>query len=165
MNRTSCIIVIWGLVLLGISGCAGKPVRHLQSQTIAVWDLTDYTASQDTRTEMGEILTAKFIQALQTLPEITVVERQQLALALEELNIGTTAVTDESTRLKIGKILGATQMVFGGYQVFGDTMRLDIRLIDTETGKIINAIEKTIPGAGMTEWLNAAEGAARELVE
>ncbi|MBU0994979.1 MAG: CsgG/HfaB family protein [Proteobacteria bacterium] len=165
MNRVKYVYIGWCLFFLGISGCVSKTVAPKVNQTIAVWDLSDYSASQDSRTHMEEVLTAKFIQALQTIPDITVVERQKLALALDELNIGTTAVTDESTRLKIGKILGATQMVFGGYQVFGDMMRLDIRLVDVETGKIIKAIEKTVPGTGMTEWLAAAEAAARELVE
>jgi len=166
-NIPKRIYIFTGLVLLcwGIIGCAAPSVKPLQPKTIAVWDLSDYTAVEGSQAEMGEILSAKLIQTLQETGNITVVERQKIVLALDELNIGSSEIAEESTKLRIGKLLGATQMVFGGYQVFGDMMRLDIRLVQVETGKIIKAVEKTVPSVKISQWLNAAEDAGKELVE
>jgi hypothetical protein len=92
-----------------------------------------------------------------------VIERQRLLLALEELRLGTTSIVDESTRLKLGKIVAARFMVFGGYQVVGDKMRLDLRLVEVETGKIKKAVQKITSSANLQEWIDMAGRAAEEL--
>jgi curli biogenesis system outer membrane secretion channel CsgG len=92
-----------------------------------------------------------------------VVERERLLLALQELNLATTSLTDESTRLQIGRIVGAQLMIFGGYQVIVDKMRLDLRLVEVESGSILKAAEKTTSATDVSEWLRAAREAALEL--
>jgi hypothetical protein len=71
---------------------------------------------------------------------------------------------DESTRLRLGKLVGATLMVFGGYQAIGDTVRLDVRLIEVESGKTIKAVFKTSPAANVPELLKAARAATADLM-
>jgi len=88
-----------------------------------------------------------------------------LVLALEELNLGTTSLVDESTRLQIGRIVQAQLMVFGGYQVIADHMRLDLRLVEVQTGKILKAAKQITSGTDMSSWLKAAAEAAAELFQ
>ena len=93
-----------------------------------------------------------------------VVERQRLILALEELNLGSSSLANEATRLRIGRIVGARFMVFGGYFVLGDMMRLDLRLVEVETGTIVKAAEKTTAAGDLNGWLKATRQAAEELI-
>jgi hypothetical protein len=82
---------------------------------------------------------------------------------LEELHLGSSALADEQTRLKLGKLVGARLMVFGGYQVFGGQMRIDLRLVEVETGKVLKAVHKIAPSGDMSGWLDAAGMAGGEL--
>lgn len=133
--------------------------------TIAVWDLDDLSPSAYAQqANLGEILSGKIIEAVQAKGEYSVIERQRLLLALEELHLGSSSLADEDTRLKLGKITGASFMIFGGYQIIGDTMRLDLRLVEVETGKIKKAVQKTASASDLAGWLDAAGKAAEELL-
>lgn len=47
--------------------------------------------------------------------------------------------------------MGATLMVFGGYQAIGDTVRLDGRLVEVESGRTIKAVFETARAAKVPE--------------
>jgi hypothetical protein len=55
-------------------------------------------------------------------------------------------------------------MVFGGYFVLGDMMRLDLRLVEVETGSIVKAAQKTTSAGDLNGWLRVAQQAAEELI-
>jgi TolB-like protein len=130
--------------------------------TIAVWDLDDLSLTKGAQRHLGEILSGKIIEVLKNR-DYVVVERQRLLLALEELRLGTTQLVDEATRLKLGKMLGVKRMVFGGYQIIGDQMRLDLRLVEVETGKVKKAVQKMSSAAHLEGWIESAKRAAEEL--
>ena len=65
-----------------------------------------------------------------------------MLLVLEELNLGTSGLISESTRLEIGRIIGARSMVFGSYIVINNIMRMDLRKVEVETGLVLKAISK-----------------------
>jgi len=69
-------------------------------------------------------------------------------------------LADETTRLELGKILGAQLMVFGGYQQVGEQFRIDLRMIAVESGAVVRTGEKTIHTTDASGWLKAAEDAA-----
>jgi len=148
--------IFFALTLLFVS-CSTGPVAYKEGTTIAVWDLENLTPSESVQHDLGELLSAKVIETINKTGKCTVVERERLLLALEELNLGTSSLVDESTRLRIGRIVGAQLMAFGAYQVIADQMRLDLRLVEGETGKIIKAAQKTTPGRDLSGWLKAAE--------
>jgi len=53
--------------------------------------------------------------------------------------------------------------VFGGCLVFAGQMRLDLRVVDVETGGVMKSVEKTVSATELPGWLKAAEDAANEL--
>jgi curli biogenesis system outer membrane secretion channel CsgG len=153
------------VVLACAAGCAAKQqVSVSHDATVAVWDLENLTPGDRDLLDLGEPLAAKVTQTLKETGKATIIERQRLLLALEELNLGTTSVVNDDTRLEIGKMLGARFMVFGAYQVIADTMRLDLRLVEVETGKIVKAAKRISPGTNLSAWLKAAEDGARDLL-
>lgn len=54
--------------------------------------------------------------------------------------------------------MGATLVVFGGYQAIGDTVRLDGRLVEVESGRTIKAVFETARAAKVPELLTALPG-------
>jgi curli biogenesis system outer membrane secretion channel CsgG len=147
-----------------MGGCASAPPAEEDvGRTVAVWDLDSYNQPGTVGSDLGELLAVKIIETLKDSGSYEVVERERLLAVLVELNLGAGLIVDESTRLKIGKIIGARCMVFGSYVVVADTMRLDLRLVEVETGSILKAAQKTTSAVNVSEWLNIAREAAREL--
>jgi curli biogenesis system outer membrane secretion channel CsgG len=154
-------------LLLGpavILSCSHAPYDKNAIRTVAVWDLDDLSPEGYARPDLGELLSSRIIEVIQKTGRYSVIERERLHLILEELNLGTTSLVDERTRLKLGKISGAQFMVFGGYQVIGNTMRIDLRLVEVETGRVRKAVQKTASSGDISGWLDSAQKAAEELV-
>jgi TolB-like protein len=77
------------------------------------------------------------ITSLAQNDRIRVVERDQLEQLLKEQNLTATAHVDPATAARIGKLLGARHMIFGGFVIdMHENMRLDARAVNTETSQI-----------------------------
>lgn len=158
-------------VLLLLSACGAERVAYVPKQygpgsVVAVWDLEDLSIMENpVLRDMKDFLELTIIDTLREKGGYEMIERQKLVLALEELNLGSSELADESSRLKVGKILGAQLMVFGGYQLVADELRIDLRLVEVESGAVIKADEVTRKSADMDGWLKTAEEAAIRLTE
>jgi curli biogenesis system outer membrane secretion channel CsgG len=113
---------------------------------------------------MGEILAARIVDRFSQSPQYEVVERENLLKILEEQHLGSSELADDQTRLRLGRIIGCRQMVFGAYQVIGHTMRLDIRTVDVSSGKVLRTATGTVSAEAVGNWLAAADQAAEELI-
>ena len=68
---------------------------------------------------------------------IRVVERDQLEKLLAEQNLTTGGRVDKETAVRVGKILGAHHMIFGGFMTDPKgRMRLDARAVNVETSQV-----------------------------
>ena len=164
MSLTTRFIGLVILLLAFFAGCTSASCKDQQIPAVAVWDLENLNPDEAIAADMGELLAAKVIETLKDSGTLQVVERERLILALEELNLGSSKLADESTRLKIGRIIGARFMVFGGYFILGGMMRLDLRLVEVETGSILKAAQKVTAAGDLNGWLRAAGQAAAELI-
>jgi len=113
--------------------------------------------------DLADFLSARVLETLK-VQGANVVERQKLLMVLRELSLGESELADPETQLRIGRLSGARKMIFGGYQVIGNQMRIDLRLVDVETGRVLTAGEKTVEGSNIDEWLDAAEEVTRDLI-
>jgi curli biogenesis system outer membrane secretion channel CsgG len=151
------MLIIW-------IGCSAVPAKPLDLPVVAVWDLEHLSLQPQADEEMGEILSAKVIETIQASGSYRVVERERLILVLEELSIGSSTAADRNTRLKVGSILGARFMVFGTCFEMQGTVRIDLRLVEVETGHILKTARRTTRSTNRMEWLDLTEDAARELL-
>ena len=133
-----------------------------EKNAVAVFDLENMTPHEPATANMGELLSGQVIDVLKEAKHI-VVERERLILALEELKLGSGALADPSTRLQVGKIVGARHMVFGTYLIIGGVMRLDLRLVDVETGGILSACERSTSNPDPAEWMRLTREVAKTL--
>ena len=77
------------------------------------------------------------ISELAQNPAARVVERQEVQRLLDEQNLGTAGRVDPQTAAKVGKLVGARYAVMGTFIDFYGDFRIDIRLVNVETGEIV----------------------------
>lgn len=73
--------------------------------------------------------------------KLNFVERMRIDGAFEELKINQSGLVDEATALKVGKMVGAKAIVFGSFITAGKTVRIDARVSEVETGRLLTAIK------------------------
>jgi TolB-like protein len=77
------------------------------------------------------------ISELAQNPAARVVERQEIQRLVDEQNLGAQGRVEGNTAAKIGKLVGARYMVMGTFVDFYGDFRVDVRLINTETGEVV----------------------------
>lgn len=79
------------------------------------------------------------ISDLSKVSMLKVVERAKLEELLKEQQLNNSSNFDSKTATKIGKLLGVEHIMTGSYFELLGRLRIDSRLIDVETGKIIKS--------------------------
>jgi curli biogenesis system outer membrane secretion channel CsgG len=158
-----CAIVLEAIIGIFFLGCLSVQAELPEGASVAVWDLEYLGPEPNAHQNISEVLSAKVIETFEESGRYEIVERERLLLALEELQIGSSSVADESTRLRIGRIVGAKYMVFGTYFVLNESMRIDLRLVEVETGSVVKTAQKTTNIPDPIEWINLAGEASRDL--
>ncbi|MCU0587774.1 MAG: penicillin-binding protein activator LpoB [Syntrophobacteraceae bacterium] len=131
---------------------------------IAVWDLDDLASQEMAQPELGELLSSKVMETIEKKGGYQVIDKSRLAAARKELRLEKAIVSDPTVRLQLGRALGARQMVFGGYQVMEGKMKLELHLLEVETGRIVKSTEESAPASSISGWLDAAQRAAAALL-
>lgn len=79
------------------------------------------------------------ISDLSKVKMLNVIERARLEEILKEQKLNNSKEFDASTASKVGKLLGVQYILTGSFFDMMGTMRIDARIIDVETGKIIKS--------------------------
>ena len=86
----------------------------------------------------AKALSARLLNELVSFGNFTVVERGEMEKILSEQDFQQTGCTTDECLVEIGKILGVEQMVGGTISLVGKTYSVSARLIDVETGELLN---------------------------
>ena len=100
----------------------------------------DYSGKDDEMAVLRKGLAQMLITDLSSLPAIRLIERDRFQALLGELKLQQSKRIDRKTAGRIGKLLGARFMILGGYFSMMDTLRIDARVVEVETGRIIKSI-------------------------
>lgn len=73
---------------------------------------------------------------------VRVVDREDLQRVLNEQKLALAGLADEKSAVRVGKLLNANLLIRGSYIIQGDKVRVDARIIDTETGQL-KSLEQT----------------------
>ncbi len=122
-----------------------QQVRADDPKTIAVLYFENNSiVDKDKLDPLKKGLADMMITEMSKIKGIKVVERQRIQSIIEELNLNETDMIDKTTTQEMGKLLGAKVMLFGGFSnLFNDKLRIDVRLVRTETGETLKAEEET----------------------
>jgi curli biogenesis system outer membrane secretion channel CsgG len=162
MIRMGSVVVLLAAMA---AGCATAPVSITAGPpTVAVWTLEDLSLPGTTGADLAELLTARIMETVEATDGYTLVERERLLAILQELNLGSSDLADEAAGLRIGRLAGARLMLFGVYQTVASQMRLDLRLVEVETGRVLNAAQQTVPAGDLAGWLRGAATATQDLL-
>ncbi|MEW5876217.1 MAG: CsgG/HfaB family protein [Candidatus Zixiibacteriota bacterium] len=109
-------------------------------------------ADKESLDPLSKGLAAMMVTDLSQISGLKVVERERIQYILDEIKMEQSEYFDESSAVRVGKLLGAHTLLMGGFtKLDKNKMRIDARLIKTETGELLKA-EKV-------------EGSPRKLVE
>ena len=162
------LFIIVMLTCVALCGCAGTGSGSGGADaltSLAVWDLEALGPMNAAQQAMGEMLAVEIADRMGQSTAYEVVEREKLIHVLEEQRLGGSQLTDEDTRLRLGRLIGCRRMVFGAYQLLGGTMRLDLRIVDVSTGKVLKTADATAPAHNVASWLDTARTAAEDLIQ
>jgi len=78
---------------------------------------------------------------------LTVVERSRLQALIDEQKLQRGAFFDPKTAVKVGQGLGATHVVMGALAAMKPELRIDLRLVEVATGKVVVTAKVNGPSA------------------
>jgi curli biogenesis system outer membrane secretion channel CsgG len=87
-------------------------------------------------TQLGRFISEELITRIFTSGRFEVVERNLLQKVLEEQQLGMTGYIDQQTAISIGQILGVDAIITGSITDLGKIVKINARLISTETGSV-----------------------------
>jgi TolB-like protein len=132
-RRPVLLLLLFLIPLLRLDAVyATQPLR------VAVLEFDN--ASKDKELDaLGKGLQSMFTTDLATLQSLQVVERARLKDVQAELKLARGKGFDKASASKLGKLSGATHLFVGSYTVLGEQMRLDGRLLEVSSGKVLLA--------------------------
>ena len=127
---------------MGIAKDISEQALHLGVKKIAVLPFEAIDGSNlDEGREISEKMTTRFVR----LRKIAVIERPLLKKVLDEQALSDTGAINPDQIKAIGRIASVDAIITGSYESDGETLTIDARLINTETGVIMAASEKQAP--------------------
>ncbi len=143
------------------AGAIGGSMTKTGKKTVAVVDFTDL---QGNATELGRFLAEQLSVALSTAGgTYEVIDRNHLRAILQEHKLSTTGLIDPQTARKVGLMAGAECLVTGSITPFSESVNLSIKLLDTNTAKILGGVTVEIPRTSTINEL-LAKGIGSQLV-
>ena len=89
--------------------------------------------------ELGNIISEELITSLYKTKKFSIIERTMLNRVMKEQTFQTQGITDSENASKLGKILGASAICTGTFSEYGKFIKINARMVDTASGKIIAA--------------------------
>jgi TolB-like protein len=155
MNRRAALA--WLAVTAGSAAAPWRPAwaQAAPLPAVVVWDFDNQSpmpgAGEFLRRALPENLTAQLLR----VPGLPVVERQRLRDLLAEQKVSATDLADAEARVRLGRIVGAARMVFGGFFVLGDQVQVHVRVVETATSRVLVSDEFTGELTGVMQQVDA----------
>jgi TolB-like protein len=155
------------VVFVAAPFCSAQDFRPLASeisQRIAVSGrksvaVTDFTDLDGNPTKLGRFLAEEFSNSLfAEAKNFDVIDRTHLKAILQEHKLATTGLIDPATARKLGQIAGVETLVTGTLTPFEEHVRLSLKVLDTESAKLIAASTSDVPKTKTISDLIASEG-------
>ncbi len=100
----------------------------------------DYQGKNEELALLKKGLASMLISDLAGRDTFSVVERERLEDVLGELKLQSSAKIDQASAVKAGRLLGARYLVLGGFFDVLKTLRVDARVVEVETGKVLSSV-------------------------
>jgi len=113
--------------------------------TLGILDFDNNSLADRQRLEpLRKGLAQMFSSELGQLQGLNLVERADLLRVIEEMKLAQADMIDEKTAQQVGKLVGAQHLLLGSFVYLPNgKIRLDARIVEVETGRILKAGEAT----------------------
>ena len=148
----------------GILTDAGTTIvstKTLGQNTVAVLYFEDLSVGNEEPDSLSKVLCTMMISFLSASDNLTIVERVQIQKIYAELELSKSKSFNQQTVARIGELLGARHLVFGSYFFYEDTLRIDARMVDVQTGTTV--VSEGATGAS-GEFSNLLSGVCEKLL-
>jgi TolB-like protein len=122
--------------LLACMALVSAEARAAGMRTIAI-SYFDNNTGNPAQGHLGKGLADMLITDLSGIGLLQIVERDKLNQVLKELKLSQSKFIDPKTAQKLGKGLAAEYIMTGGYVLAGGTLRIDCRILQVATGKVV----------------------------
>lgn len=139
MKKLFNLIIIFSLLIIFYSNgqASVKTIALLDFSNNSLFDKEKYSSLSS---GLAEIM----ITELSKVQAFKLVERKKLNSLIEEMQLSQSGLMSEESSVQVGKLMGAQYLVFGSYMVdTKDKVRIDVRIVEVETGLTIKAEEVT----------------------
>lgn len=132
-----------------LRAAAAKLVLQLENAGQKSGTVLDFTDLQGQGTELGRFLAQELSDQLVTAASaISFVDRANLQHLLRENKLSMEGLVSPETSRKLGNVIGIDTVIFGTVTPIGKSVRLSIRAVAVETGKIVASQSATVPMIG-----------------
>lgn len=135
LSRTA-LVALAGACLVAPHGAA---IAQAVRPTVAIMYFNNNVITKDARDYDGlsKGLPDFLITEMSSNSAIRVVERDQVQKLLDEQKLVGAGQVDRESAVRVGKLLGAQHMIFGGFMADAKgTFRIDARAVNVETGAL-----------------------------
>jgi len=105
----------------------------------AIIAVVPFRHEDGSRSMEGQLISEQLMTLLAEHPEVRIVERENLAKALEEQKLASEGFISAETAARTGKLTGARGILAGTITELGETIEVHARLFSVETGEIVAA--------------------------
>ena len=131
-NKKQLLILIFPIIFF----CSNVYSQTTKTVIVLNFEYESHSVSLKGR-ELTSWIPAQIQKVLVNSPYITIVERNKLNEILKEQALSQTGIIDESTAIKVGKLVGAQKIIMGEYQRSSNKRySISSRLVDIESGEV-----------------------------
>jgi TolB-like protein len=109
--------------------------------------ISSFPHLDDSCSELSNFLADELVLSLFNVPEssLSIVERSQLEQIFAEIELSMSGAVDANTTQRLGRVHGVEALLVGSIATIADNLRVNARLIDTETAQVFSAAAVNIP--------------------
>ncbi|MEO5509822.1 MAG: FlgO family outer membrane protein [Longimicrobiales bacterium] len=137
----------FALALLSVVPMALAPnaLRAQQPVTIAILPLSAFALGQDAASQaaLASALRDMLISEFAQNAKLKAIDRNAVDEILKSRNMSLSGKLTDDDAKQVGQLLGAQYWIGGGMTVSGNTARMDLRLVDTESSEIVSTAKET----------------------
>ncbi|MEI4233939.1 FlgO family outer membrane protein [Roseovarius sp. D22-M7] len=139
----------------GIDSLAEQIVARSAAADRTTIAIASFPHVDDTCSELSNFLVDELVLSLFSLPanELSIIERSQLDRIFSELELSLSGAVDANTTKELGRVHGVDTLLVGTLSNFGEDLRVNARLIDTESAQVYSAAAVNIPRTSTFEEL------------
>jgi len=119
-----------------LNNLTNQMVKSLSQENKSKIAIMEFPDLHGNISEFGKFIPEELTTRLFMTRKFDVLERQLLNKVLDEQNLGLTGLIDASSAAQIGKVLGVEAIVTGTITDIGNMIRINARLISTETAGV-----------------------------